>query len=160
MQVECIAVCRRLRADDGFIRTLSRNLPTILLRLPASRSKASKRPAEASAPQCKNAVHRKRDPLGRFEDEGVSTGNRIRQKPKWDHRREIERCDGCNHAKWLSHHGLVNTRSHVFQVVALHEDRDAAPPRRSQSLASVRLETQSGSCHSPIEPPQTAVASG
>ena len=76
--------------------------------------------------QFERAPHRKRDALGRLEDERVAASDRVRQKPINDHRREIEGRDGRDHTQRLADLDFVHARRYVFQYMALHHHGDAA----------------------------------
>ena len=56
----------------------------------------------------------------------VAAGDRVGQEPERDHRREVERRDGRDDAERLADHELVDAAGDVLEVVALHQDRDAA----------------------------------
>src|SRR5262249_797823 len=73
-----------------------------------------------------DAVHGERNALGGLEDEGVSTGDGVGQKPERNHRREVEGDDGGDHAERLADERFVDARRDVFKVVALHHHGDAA----------------------------------
>ena len=76
--------------------------------------------------QFKEKARCKRDPLRRLEDEGISGGNRVGEKPQRDHGRKIEWSDGRGDAERLTNHHFVDACGDVFKVVALHQDGDAA----------------------------------
>ncbi len=62
--------------------------------------------------------------LGRFEDEGVPTGDRHRVHPHRDHRREVERGDPGHDAEGLANGESVDTGGHLVGVLALLEVGD------------------------------------
>ena len=63
--------------------------------------------------------------LRRLQDEGVAAGDRRRDLPERDHRREIERRDAGDHAERLAHREDVDARAGAVGELALHHVRRA-----------------------------------
>ena len=63
--------------------------------------------------------------LRRLEDEGVAAGDRGRELPHRDHRREIERRDAGDDAERLAHRIDIDAGAGAFGVFALHHLRNA-----------------------------------
>ncbi len=63
--------------------------------------------------------------LGRFEDEGVTAGQRRSGLPQRDHRREVERGDAGDHAEWLADRVDVDAGAGAFGELPLHQMRYA-----------------------------------
>ncbi len=61
-----------------------------------------------------------------LQDEGVAAGDRGRELPHRDHRREIERRDAGDDAERLAHRIDVDAGAGAFGVLALHQMRNAA----------------------------------
>ena len=61
--------------------------------------------------------------LGRLQDEGIATGNRRRNLPQRDHRREVERGDASDDAERLAHRIDVNAGAGAVGELALHHVR-------------------------------------
>ena len=74
--------------------------------------------------QLENPHHAERHTLRRLQHKCIAACDCVRQEPQRDHRRKIERCDSGNHAQRLAEHRFINAARHVFQVVALHQDRN------------------------------------
>ncbi len=64
--------------------------------------------------------------LGGLQDEGVAAGDRGRELPHRDHRREVERRDAGDDAERLPHRIDVDAGAGAFGVFALHQVRNAA----------------------------------
>ena len=71
--------------------------------------------------QLEGALHRQRNFFRRLQNESISAGDRVGQKPEGNHRRKIERRDRRRHSQRLPNHHLVNAGRHVLQVVSLHQ---------------------------------------
>jgi len=56
----------------------------------------------------------------------VPARDRVGQEPQRNHGREVEGRDGGHHAQRLPDHDLVYAAGNIFQVVPLHERRNAA----------------------------------
>ena len=67
-----------------------------------------------------------RHALGRLQNERVAAGDGVGQKPQRNHRREIERRDRRGDAERLADHDFVDAAGDIFEVVTLHQGRDAA----------------------------------
>src|SRR5579864_1851434 len=76
--------------------------------------------------QFKGTSHRQRNAFGGFQNESVSAGDRVRQKPKRNHAGKIERSDGGNDSERLPDHGFVDAARDIFKVVPLHHHGNAA----------------------------------
>ena len=71
--------------------------------------------------------HRRRGvALAGLEHEGVAAGDRDREHPHRDHRREVERGDPRDHAERLAERVGVHTGGHLVGEVALEQGRDPA----------------------------------
>ena len=68
----------------------------------------------------KEPLHGERNFLRGLQDERIATSDRIRQKPKRDHRGKVKRGDGGDHAEWLPDHDLVDAAGDVFEIETLH----------------------------------------
>ena len=64
--------------------------------------------------------------LRRLEDERVAAGDRERQEPERDHRREVEGHDGGAHAHRLADRLAVHAARHVLEHPPLHRGRHGA----------------------------------
>ena len=64
--------------------------------------------------------------LGRLQDESVTASDRYTKHPHRYHGREVEWCDACRHAQWLTHGINVDTWASALSVFAFQEVRDAA----------------------------------
>ncbi len=64
--------------------------------------------------------------LRRLEDERVAAGDRVREHPHRDHRREVEGSDPDHHAEWLADREDVDASGGLLAEAALQELRDAA----------------------------------
>ena len=62
--------------------------------------------------------------LGGLEHEGVAAGDRVRQEPERDHRREVERGDRGDDADRLAHHLDVDAGGDALERLALQQVRD------------------------------------
>ncbi len=72
-------------------------------------------------------AHRhRRIALRRLQDEGVAAGDRRREFPHRDHRREVERRDAGDDAERLAHRIEVDAGAGALGVLALHQVRHAA----------------------------------
>src|SRR5262249_1227292 len=76
--------------------------------------------------EAEHPLHGDRNFLRRLEDKGVPAGERVRQKPEWDHARKVEWRDRGDHAQRLANHQLVDTSGNVLAGVSLHQHRNAA----------------------------------
>ena len=76
--------------------------------------------------QLKRPLHGERHALRRLQDERISGGDGVGQKPERNHPRKIKRNDRGDHAQRLADHHFVDAAGHVFEVVALHHHRNAA----------------------------------
>jgi len=64
--------------------------------------------------------------LGRLEDEGVTAGNRHREHPQRNHRREVERSNPGAHADGLAQGVGIDTTGDVFSELAHLQGADGA----------------------------------
>ena len=73
-----------------------------------------------------NELHRHRNFFRRLDDVRVARRERIRQIPKRNHAREVERRDRGAHPNGLTDHQLVYACGDVFDELALHHHRHPA----------------------------------